>query len=136
MHAKALPPHLCIQDAEVDAFARARQVDCATNLHTQGCHLLVHDDVIGTRKVSYIIYLTNPDESWSEADGGHLELYGKDEVAFPDSPHLVSDSALKHTSLHFRLCLHLLAFEATNSRHNTILGALNPKLYLPRSPKP
>lgn len=37
-------------------------VDCATNLHTQGCHLLVHDDVIGTRKVSYIIYLTNPDE--------------------------------------------------------------------------
>ena len=27
------------------------QVDCATNLHTQGCHLLCHDDVIGTRKV-------------------------------------------------------------------------------------
>ena len=41
------------------------QVDCATNLHTQGCHLLCHDDVIGTRKVSYIIYLTSPDEEWT-----------------------------------------------------------------------
>ena len=40
-------------------------VDCATNLHTTGCHLLCHDDVIGTRKVSYIIYLTSPDEEWT-----------------------------------------------------------------------
>jgi Rps23 Pro-64 3,4-dihydroxylase Tpa1-like proline 4-hydroxylase len=31
-------------------------VDCATNLHTTGCHLLCHDDVIGTRKVSYFVY--------------------------------------------------------------------------------
>jgi len=51
------------------------QIDCATNLHTQGCHLLCHDDVIGTRKVSYIIYLTSPDEEWTKEDGGALELY-------------------------------------------------------------
>ncbi|KAJ1493959.1 Oxoglutarate and iron-dependent oxygenase degradation C-term-domain-containing protein [Baffinella frigidus] len=51
------------------------QVDCATNLHTQGCHLLCHDDVIGTRKVSYIIYLTSPDKPWTREDGGALQLY-------------------------------------------------------------
>lgn len=43
----------------------------------------MHDDVIGTRKVSYIIYLTNPDETWGEAEGGHLELYGKDAEGDP-----------------------------------------------------
>jgi Rps23 Pro-64 3,4-dihydroxylase Tpa1-like proline 4-hydroxylase len=31
--------------------------------------------VIGTRRVSYIIYLTDPDEPWCAADGGNLELY-------------------------------------------------------------
>jgi len=41
----------------------------------QGCHLLCHDDVIGTRRVSFILYLTDPDEGWSEEDGGGLELY-------------------------------------------------------------
>ena len=51
------------------------QVDCAANCHTQGCHLLCHDDVIGTRKVSYIIYLTDPNDNWSNAQGGRLELY-------------------------------------------------------------
>lgn len=51
------------------------QVDCAANCHTRGCHLLCHDDVIGTRKVSYIIYLTDPEDAWSDEDGGRLELY-------------------------------------------------------------
>jgi Rps23 Pro-64 3,4-dihydroxylase Tpa1-like proline 4-hydroxylase len=50
------------------------QIDCACNCHAPGCHLLCHDDVIGTRKVSYIIYLTEPD--WKEEEGGSLELYG------------------------------------------------------------
>ena len=51
------------------------QVDCACNCHAPGCHLLCHDDVIGTRKLSYILYLTAPD--WSAPDeGGYLELYG------------------------------------------------------------
>lgn len=48
-------------------------IDCACNCHAPGCHLLCHDDVIGTRKISYIIYLTEPD--WKEEEGGSLELY-------------------------------------------------------------
>ena len=40
--------------------------------------MLCHDDVIGTRRVSYIIYLTDPDEVWTEEDGGALELYPLD----------------------------------------------------------
>jgi 2OG-Fe(II) oxygenase superfamily len=46
----------------------------------EGCHLLCHDDVIGTRRVSYIIYLTDPDEDWLKEDGGALELYPLDTV--------------------------------------------------------
>ncbi|KAG7367558.1 Oxoglutarate and iron-dependent oxygenase degradation domain containing protein [Nitzschia inconspicua] len=49
------------------------QIDCACNCHAPGCHLLCHDDVIGTRKISYIIYLTEPD--WKPEEGGALELY-------------------------------------------------------------
>ena len=51
------------------------QVDCAANCHTTGCHLLCHDDVIGNRKISYILYLTDPTTEWTDADGGRLELY-------------------------------------------------------------
>ena len=53
-------------------------VDCSCNLYTPSCHLLCHDDVIGKRKISYVIYLTDPDEEWLESDGGQLELYGLD----------------------------------------------------------
>ena len=49
-------------------------IDCAFNCHAPGCHLLCHDDVIGTRRVSYIIYLT--EEDWEAQEGGSLELYG------------------------------------------------------------
>ena len=49
------------------------QVDCAANCHAPGCHLLCHDDVIGTRRISYIVYLTEP--HWSAEEGGALELY-------------------------------------------------------------
>lgn len=51
------------------------KIDCAVNCHDQGCHLLCHDDVIGTRKISYILYLTDPDPEWNDEDGGRLELY-------------------------------------------------------------
>ena len=51
------------------------KVDCAVNCHTPGCHLLCHDDVIGTRKVSYILYLTDREPEWKNEDGGRLELY-------------------------------------------------------------
>ncbi len=51
------------------------QVDCAVNCHDKGCHLLCHDDVIGTRKISYILYFTDPEPDWKDEDGGRLELY-------------------------------------------------------------
>ena len=51
-----------------------------THQSCEGCHLLCHDDVIGTRRVSYIIYLTDPDDEWLKDDGGALELYPLDMV--------------------------------------------------------
>lgn len=47
----------------------------AINVYTPGCHLLCHDDVIGSRRVSYILYLTDPDQPWQEEWGGALRLY-------------------------------------------------------------
>ena len=48
----------------------------AVNSYTQGCHLLNHDDVIGTRRVSYILYMPLPhDQPWQKNWGGALELY-------------------------------------------------------------
>jgi Rps23 Pro-64 3,4-dihydroxylase Tpa1-like proline 4-hydroxylase len=52
-----------------------RKTDMAINVYTPGCHLLCHDDVIGSRKVSYILYLTDPDLPWSQEWGGALRLY-------------------------------------------------------------
>ncbi|KAF8057154.1 Ogd [Scenedesmus sp. PABB004] len=51
------------------------KTDLSCNVYAQGGHLLNHDDVIGTRAVSFIIYLTDPDNPWTAADGGALELY-------------------------------------------------------------
>ncbi len=71
------------------------RVDCAANLYTSGSHLLCHDDVITTRKLSYIIYLSvTPDDDkdlsttplkvedgeevdgvWRARYGGALELF-------------------------------------------------------------
>ena len=62
------------------------QVDCSANVYDFRGHLLCHDDVIGTRSVSYILYLTHPDETWLESDGGGLELFpmtGDGEDAMP-----------------------------------------------------
>ena len=53
----------------------SEKVDCACNCHHTGCHLLCHDDVIGTRKISYILYLTEPEPQWTAKEGGSLELY-------------------------------------------------------------
>lgn len=52
-----------------------RKTDMAINVYTPGCHLLCHDDVIGSRRVSYILYLTDPDRPWKEEWGGALRLY-------------------------------------------------------------
>jgi Rps23 Pro-64 3,4-dihydroxylase Tpa1-like proline 4-hydroxylase len=48
--------------------------DMSINSYCQGSHLLNHDDVIGTRRVSYILYLPDPQE-WDPKYGGSLELY-------------------------------------------------------------
>ena len=47
----------------------------AINVYTPGCYLLCHDDVIGSRRVSYILYLTDPDTPWQPEWGGDLRLY-------------------------------------------------------------
>jgi hypothetical protein len=48
----------------------------SVNSYKTGCHLLNHDDVIGTRCVSYILYMPLPeDKAWDEDWGGALELY-------------------------------------------------------------
>ncbi|KAI1941907.1 putative component of NuA3 histone acetyltransferase complex [Ophidiomyces ophidiicola] len=52
-----------------------RKTDMAINVYTGGCHLLCHDDVIGTRRVSYILYLTDPDAPWKPSYGGALRLF-------------------------------------------------------------
>ena len=52
-----------------------KKTDMAINVYTPGCHLLCHDDVIGSRRVSYILYLTNPDDPWKPDWGGALRLY-------------------------------------------------------------
>jgi Rps23 Pro-64 3,4-dihydroxylase Tpa1-like proline 4-hydroxylase len=61
--------------ANIEPGTLIDKVDCALNCHDKGCHLLCHDDVIGTRKVSYILYLTDPEPDWTDKDGGRLELY-------------------------------------------------------------
>ncbi|OJD24316.1 hypothetical protein ACJ73_04320 [Blastomyces percursus] len=52
-----------------------RKTDMAINVYTGGCHLLCHDDVIGSRRVSYILYLTDPDVAWQPSWGGALRLF-------------------------------------------------------------
>ncbi len=70
-----------------------RKTDMAINVYTPGCYLLCHDDVIGSRKVSYILYLTDPDTPWQREWGGALRLFpvteckGKDgEIARTPAP--------------------------------------------------
>lgn len=52
-----------------------RKTDMAVNVYTPGSYLLCHDDVIGSRRVSYILYLTDPDNPWKTGWGGGLRLY-------------------------------------------------------------
>jgi Rps23 Pro-64 3,4-dihydroxylase Tpa1-like proline 4-hydroxylase len=52
------------------------KTDMAINVYTPGCHLLTHDDVIGSRRVSYILYLCGSEkEPWKPEWGGALRLY-------------------------------------------------------------
>ncbi|KAF4123916.1 Oxoglutarate and iron-dependent oxygenase degradation C-term [Geosmithia morbida] len=57
-----------------------RKTDMAINVYTPGCFLLCHDDVIGSRRVSYILYLTDPDTPWQPEWGGALRLFPVQEI--------------------------------------------------------
>lgn len=62
----------------------AAKKDMSINDYRHGCHLLNHDDVISTRRVSYILYLPDPDTEWDPSWGGALELYPVKEAHVPD----------------------------------------------------
>lgn len=51
------------------------KTDMSINTYTAGCHLLTHDDVIGSRRVSFILYLPDPEEEWKPSYGGALRLF-------------------------------------------------------------
>lgn len=51
------------------------KTDLSINTYTKGCHLLTHDDVIGSRRVSFILYLPDPDSTWKAHYGGALRLF-------------------------------------------------------------
>ncbi|KAJ9064320.1 putative component of NuA3 histone acetyltransferase complex [Entomophthora muscae] len=60
-------------------------LDASVSKYVYGNHLLCHDDDIQTtgegRRIAFIIYLV--DESWTEADGGALELFSRDQFGQP-----------------------------------------------------
>ena len=74
------------------------KTDMAVNVYTPGSYLLCHDDVIGSRRVSYILYLTDPDRPWRPEWGGGLRLYptedrtnqDEEEVKVPLADHNVN----------------------------------------------
>lgn len=85
---KLLPSLLTLRDAMYSSAFRkyiasvtnsgplsGLKTDMAVNVYTPGCHLLCHDDVIGSRRVSYILYLLDPDRPWKAEWGGALRLY-------------------------------------------------------------
>lgn len=51
------------------------KTDLSIQLYTKGCHLLTHDDVIGSRRVSFILYMPDPDSNWKGHYGGGLQLF-------------------------------------------------------------
>ncbi|KAI3406630.2 NUA3 [Candida oxycetoniae] len=60
------------------------KTDMSINSYTKGCHLLTHDDVIGSRRVSFILYLPEPDKVWKPEYGGALRLFPS---VVPNVPH-------------------------------------------------
>ncbi len=64
--------------------------DLAINVYQKGCYLLPHDDVIGTRRVSFILYLTDPKDVWEPSRGGALRLYPVQTLSDPSHEELVS----------------------------------------------
>jgi Rps23 Pro-64 3,4-dihydroxylase Tpa1-like proline 4-hydroxylase len=56
------------------------------NSYEKGGHLLTHDDVIGSRCVSFILYLVEEsDGGWMEEWGGGLRLYETSGDSVPEN---------------------------------------------------
>lgn len=51
------------------------KTDMLINTYRKGCHLLTHDDVIGLRRVSFILYMPEPGKQWKPQYGGALRLF-------------------------------------------------------------
>jgi Rps23 Pro-64 3,4-dihydroxylase Tpa1-like proline 4-hydroxylase len=61
-----------------------KNIDLSVNAYGHTGHLLCHDDVIGSRVVSFILYLVEKD--WdSELEGGALRLYPLKELGIPET---------------------------------------------------
>ena len=73
-----------------------RKTDMAINVYEPGDHLLCHDDVIGTRRLSYILYLTNPYRPWQPEWGGALRLYP---LEMRHRSHLDKDGKINETEV-------------------------------------
>ena len=78
----------------------AQKVDMAINVYTPGSHLLAHDDVIGSRRVSYILYLTDPEVQWQSEWGGNLRLYSTNPHRAPNGRLVELPSDDPRTTLH------------------------------------
>jgi len=63
----------------------SKKKDMSINDYRFGCQLLNHDDVISTRRVSFILYLPDPDQPWKPEWGGALELYPVKRAHEPES---------------------------------------------------
>lgn len=95
------------------------RVDFSGNAYTCQCHLMCHDDVISTRCISFIIYLTDPDEPWTTADGGALELYPLDKSSITKTP---SSSSAKENprTLKPQTSLGSLSFDTLDNKGSSI----------------
>lgn len=63
------------------------KTDMSINSYEKGGHLLTHDDVIGTRSVSFILYLVKGDVEggWKDEWGGGLRLYNTSVDGIPEN---------------------------------------------------
>lgn len=64
------------------------KTDMSINSYEKGGHLLTHDDVIGTRSVSFILYLVKEEGvegGWKEEWGGGLRLYDTNGEGVPEN---------------------------------------------------
>src|SRR5215469_7039235 len=74
-------------------YLSGKKTDMAINVYTPGCHLLCHDDVIGSRRLSYILYLTDPEHPWKPEWGGALRLYPTTRMKTNDGTEMIVPSA-------------------------------------------